>query len=446
MSPAPIRDNNKQLVEDSIPYLLSGISVDLAWSNWNSYMNALRSSGPVTNVAALVGHGTLRANIAGFSSAELSDLQMNELRELESVVFESGAVGVSTGLVYPPGNFANFEELSAIATVAARFDRVYTSHLRGYRWFLDQSLKEAISIGEDTGVKIHISHLKAAGKCNEGRYREILQLIDNALSRGIQISFDLYPYEAGNTSLLSIFPPWVREGGKERTRERLADRSTRERLKKELFEKTGDWEPLVEPGAWNDVFPTSFRQQNNRVLEGKDLQSIASAVGWDPIDTVCELLLEEDLLLNMVNFHVKEPDIVGLISHPRCLVASDSIGVGSTSKTENIGAHPRYFGTFPTVIGRYARDRKIISVEEAINKMTGGPADLFGLRQRGYLKEDHFADVVILDLDALSSNATYNEPRTRCDGIIEVLVNGESVFHRGEISKERPGRILLSND
>ena len=443
MSAAPIEPGSLSEVEDSIPFLLSGINATLDWNDWDQYFSRLQKSRPVTNVAALAGHGTLRANIAGMRQEKLGNENLGKISDLLSRSIESGVVGMSTGLIYPPGSFADLAELKTLMRILARHDRVYTSHLRGYRGMLDECIGEAVEIAGSTGGSVHISHLKAAGKVNRGRGEKILQQITEAIESGVNVGFDVYPYEAGNTTLLSIFPPWVRAGGRSELKKRLSDPETRKDIERSLYLPLNDWEPLLEKDEWESILLVSFRKEKNKEFEGLNLNDIASRLRKAPFEAACDLLLEEDLVLNMINFHVDETDIETMLRHPACVVASDSLAVGKSESIKGIRPHPRYYGTFTRILSRYVREKNMLPLESAIYKMSGLPAKCMGIADRGVLSKGKAADIVVFDPAEVSDKATYLEPALKSQGICRVFVNGVSVFSDGDLTGSRPGMVVL---
>ena len=381
------------------------------------------------NVAYLLPHGTLRAEAMGWEDREPTPRELERMKELAAQGMAEGAVGLSTGLDYPPGSYARTEELVELCRVVARCGGVYASHTRDIS-NPEQALEEAIRIGEEAGIPVHISHLKAMGREYEGKAEEkILSLIDRARRSGIDVTFDCYPYLAGSGPLTVVLPHWMQEGGPEALKKRLRSDEDRSRIK-------GMEQELYGYG-WEHIYLVSVPSEKNKELIGKNLVEAAALRGMDPVDFVCSLLLEEDLNCRIINFGGIEEDLQTIMRHPAQMVASDSGDVRELP-------HPRTFGTFPRVLGRYVRELGVLRLEEAIRKMTSFPAQRFGLRGRGLLKEGFAADIVIFDEETVRDTATFWDARRYPEGIHYVIVNGQVVIQNGEHTGALPGRALRS--
>lgn len=378
------------------------------------------------NVAYLIPHGTIRAEAMGWEARPPSSRELDRMKELVAQGMADGAVGLSTGLDYPPGSYADTEELMEICRVVASLGGVYASHLRGIH-HPQEAIGEALRIGREAGIPVHISHLKMMGPEEEGKAEEVASLIDRARQEGIDVTFDCYPYLAGSGPLTVVLPQWVQEGGPEALKARLRSEEVRGQIKQTKLELYGY--------GWDHVYLVSVPSEKNQDLIGKHLIEAAALRGMDPVDFVCTLLLEEDLDCRIINFGGTEEDLQTLMKHPAQMVGSDSGHVRQPP-------HPRTFGTFPRVLGRYVRELRVLRLEEAIRKMTSFPAQRFGLKGRGLLKEGFAADIVIFDEEKVRDTATFWDARRYPEGIHYVIVNGEVVVSQGDHTGALPGCAL----
>ncbi|MGQ9585380.1 MAG: N-acyl-D-amino-acid deacylase family protein [Anaerolineae bacterium] len=379
------------------------------------------------NVAYLLPHGTLRAEAMGWEDRKPSPRELERMKELAAQGMAEGAVGLSTGLDYPPGAYADTEELIEICRTVASLGGIYASHLRGVNRE-QEAIGEALRIGAEAGIPVHISHLKAMGPENEGKAQEnILSLIDQARQEGVDVTFDCYPYLAGSGPLTVVLPKWMQEGGPEAMKDRLRSAEIRSRIRETKQELYGY--------GWEHVSLAAVPSEKNKELEGKNLREAAALRGVDPVDFVCDLLLEENLAVRIINFAGTEEDLQTIMRHPAQMVASDS-GQGG----QNL--HPRTFGTFPRILGRYVRELGVLRLEEAIRKMTSFPAQRFGLKGRGLLKEGFSADMVIFDETKIRDTATFWDASRYPEGIHYVIINGQIVVRNGEHTGALPGQVL----
>ncbi len=379
-------------------------SVDsFAWRTLGEFYDAVRAARPAVNAAFLVPHGALRVNAMGWERRPPTDSEFATMKELLRDGMDAGAVGLSTGLIYVPGVFAQTEELIELAKVVAEYGGLYVSHIRDEGAGLLDALREAIRIGEEGGVPVQISHHKASGEHVWGLTEQSLPVIDEACARGVDVTIDAYPYTAGSTALVAIAG-----------RGRLAER--------------------MDP---HDVMVASVKY--GRQYEGKRLDEIASMMDLPVEDAVTRLLREEENAVVAVMFTMDEADVRRVFRHPTCMVGSDGIP-SPTGKP-----HPRLYGTFPRVLGRYVRQEGLLSLEEAIRRMTSLPAGKFYLKGRGEVREGAWADVVVFDADRIADNATYEDPRHYPTGMPYVFVNGEPVVDAGVPANAGSGQVLRRN-
>ncbi len=393
--------------------------VDWTWSSFGEYLEVLQASRPSVNVVPIVGHGIVRTGVMGEENRPPTDSEMAEMKAAVLSSLDEGAFGVSSGLAYVPGIFAETEELVELASLAAPTNGVYFSHIRGEGETLLKAVWEAIEIGRRARVRVQISHLKAEGRTNWGKVGQALDLIDEARELGVDVGFDVYPYTAWNTSLGQMLPAWAREGGVEAILARLQNRTTRARVKEELDEAA-----TTDPGRWERRLLSSVESAANRPLQGKTIAQIAIQRGTTPADTVIDLLLEERYNADMVGFGMAEEDVRVVLAHRLATIGSDSSSHAPYGLLGEGHPHPRTYGTFARVLGHYARDEKLFSLEEAVAKMTSRTAVRLGLRDRGKISIGYAADLVVFDPDTIADTATYEQPHQYAAGIKWVIVNG----------------------
>jgi N-acyl-D-amino-acid deacylase len=350
---------------------------------------------------------------------------------------QAGAIGLSLGLMYAPGSYTSREELVELCSGLPGYDGLLATHIRGEGDSLIPSIEEVIWIARECGVPLQISHLKAAGSGNWGSVTEAMEIIEDARSNGLDVTCDVYPYTAGSTTMTSLLPPWALEGGISRTLERLRNPDSRKRIKEELGHKHDDWDNLMASTGWDRVYISSVSvDHDGATLEGNHVTGISESRGVDPVDCMMDLLLEQDGGVSIVFFHMAETDVDQVVRWDRSLIASDSLHDGAKKP------HPRLYGTFPHVLATHVREKRLLTLEEAVRKMTSFPARRFRLGKRGLIAPGYAADLVVFDTDEISDRATYDDPKRFPEGISLVMVNGtaavESGIHRGA----RAGRII----
>ena len=398
------------------------------WSSVESYLDRLDRLRPSVNLAYLVGNSALRIAAIGWDEVEASGRDVANMRAMLREAMQQGAIGLSSGLDYPPGAYASTDELAALTAEAG----LYHTHVRyglGDR-YLDP-FREAIEIGRRGGGAAHITHFYHR-QTFPGGPGPMLTLVDDARSEGLDVTFDTYPYEWASTRLLIMIPPWVQAGGPSGTKERLADASVREQVRRELAERG-----ILYAGrrAWDDVRLGAFTRPELLRWEGRTLGEVIADRGHDPVDVLCDLLLEEDLRVNQVTPGPWTETLRDFIRHPVGMIGTDSTFIGDKPS-------PRTYGSFPRVLGQFVREEALLSLEEAVRSMTSAAAERLGLRDRGLIRDGYAADVVVFDAERVRSNATYEEPRRFPDGIEWVVVGGEVVVERGAHTGARPGRVL----
>lgn len=407
--------------------------VDGRWAGFREYFGLIEKRGLMVNLATLAGHGNIRASVMGYGDRRPGARDMEGMKGLLREAIEAGALGLSTGLIYPPGIYAETAELIELA----RHGRtvypegfIYASHMRSEGRKLIESVEEAIAIGREAGVRVHISHIKTAGKDNWHKIDRAIALIEEARKEGLSVTCDRYPYTAASTDLDSVLPAWVFEGGAGEELKRLKDPEARGRIKEELMREHPDTE------YWERVSISTVSTEGNRWMEGRSIGEVAGRMGMDPVDALFSVLLDEGLRVDAVMHSMSEENLKRFLSLPYVMIGSDSTARPLSSRGK---PHPRGFGTFPRFLGRYAGD-----LGKAISKMTMLPARTFGLRGRGELREGFFADIVVFDPARVMDRATYEEPFQRPEGVHYVIVNGVPVLSEGRPTLMKPGRVLAS--
>lgn len=420
------------------------IASRLPW-NWRSlgeYYRAVEELGTSVNLAPLIAAGNVRISVMGFENRPPTGGEMREMRGIVEEGMREGAFGLSTGLVYPPGIFTGTDEIIELAKAAARYGGIYSSHIRGEGDTLLQSVLEAIEIGRRAGIPVQISHIKVMGRANWGMSGKILYEIERARGEGIDVNADQYPYTAGSTVFSSILPPWAQEGGIQRLLERLRDPESRRRLRRDLESEIPGWQNWVKTLGWESFKMISFNRMENRRYLGKTIPEIASMMGKDPFETAMDLILTEDGGPMTVIFYGSEYDVETYMKSPQVMVSTDAFGSSPTGPIDLGLQHPRTYGTYPRILGRYVRERGLLTMGEAIRKMTSLPARKIGLMDRGLLRPGMWADIVVFDPFRIIDTATYEDPLRYPEGIRYVLVNGEVVVEEGRHTGKRPGKVL----
>jgi len=433
-SPAPIEGMTAEAAEEAKEYKLN-----MDWSTLAEYLDKLERQGISLNVAQLVGHGTIRIAVMGHENRPPTREELNKMKELVAQAMEDGAFGMSTGLYYLPGGFADTAEVIELCKVVTKYGGIYTSHIRGEGDPLIEAVTETIEIGEKANIPVQISHHKACGIENWGNVKKTLRMMEEARSRGLDITCDVYPYTACGADLISMIPNWAHEGGVNKLRERLRDSKIRERVKKEMSEGLPGWESSVKQSGWGRIKVIGWKE--HKEFEGKTLAEIADLEGVDAFNLTFDLIMKKESP-ELVDLAMTEKDVCTVIKHPLSMVGSDGwalapYGVLGESKT-----HPRSYGTFPRILRKYVREDKVLTIENAIRKMTSLPAQKLGLRDRGTLREGMWADVVVFDPKRIADVATYENPHRYPEGIEHVLVNGEIVVDGGEHTGALPGKVL----
>lgn len=436
MTPAPFAPQNLDLLRTYVEPVLGNTGQEWRWETVEQYFDALTEAGPSENVATYVGHGTLRIAVMGFENRPASGEESDHMKGLLEEAFQAGAIGLSLGLMYAPGSYTPREELAELCSVLSRYGGLLATHIRGEGNSLIPSIEEVIWIAERSGVPLQISHLKAAGGGNWGSVTRAMELIERARSRGLDVTCDVYPYTAGSTSLTTLLPPWALEGGVSQTLERLGDPASRGRIKAELRQEQDEWDNLVASTGWDSVYISSLSKDRDANLAGKNILEASESRGIDPEDCMMDLLLEQDGKVSIVFFHMAGSDVEQVLGWEKSLIASDSLHEQAEKP------HPRLYGTFPHVLARYVREKKLLTLEEAVRKITSFPARRFNLGKRGLIAPGYAADLVVFDPETVQDKATYEDPKHFPEGISHVLVNGARMVESGALMETGEGKVI----
>ena len=402
------------------------------WSDLAAYRAAVSRTGLFTNVAPLVGHGSIRAAVLGFEDRAPTSAELRAMTRLAERALAQGAVGLSTGLVYAPGLYSRTAELVAIVRALGGTGRPYVTHMRGETDMVADSVREAIGIGRVAGVPVHISHHKVSGKDNWGRTAETLAIVDAARAEGLDVTLDVYPYTAGSTLLHSILPPWALADGIDAMVARLRDPAARAQIKRNFADGIPGWQNQQRAAGWNGIVIAGCAGAPQ--LEGKR----ADQLGADPAEAVLDLIAEQRGQVTMIAHTMRDDDVDRVVAHPASMIGSDAIPLPGKP-------HPRLAGTFVRILGRYVRERGLLDLPTAVRKMTGLPAARFGLHDRGVLAVGKVADIVVFDPATVLDRATYDDPLLAPVGVTDVLVNGRLAVHNGVLTDVRAGAVLASD-
>ncbi|CAA7600931.1 Amidohydrolase family [Acididesulfobacillus acetoxydans] len=423
----PWRKNLAPLGEDSD-------RIDWHYETTESYLQLIENRRPGPNESYLVPHGNVRMKAMGLNNRLPTRDEMQRMREIVREEMETGVYGLSVGLLYVPGAYARTEELIELCKVVALYDGIFAIHQRSEADAILESMREVIRVGKESGVKVHFSHFKVCGQKNQDKVDRMLELIDDAESEGIRISFDQYPYATGSTMLGVILPPWAHDGGTDKLMARLRDPGLREKMVYDIEHGLPGWDNFIDFAGMDQIFISSVKTGKNQDLIGESLLEVGKMRGKDPYHAAFDLLLQEENAVGMVDVHGLEKNVVRLMKRPEQNVCTDGLLGGKP--------HPRVYGAFPRVLGKYVREQKVLTWEEGIRKMTGKAAATMGLDHRGTIAVGNYADIVVFDPETVTDNGDYAEPAQFPTGINCVIVNGQVAVENGRHTGIRAGRVL----
>ena len=437
-SMGPLNDDMKTRLRER----QGDIQYEVEWTTLGQYLEYLEARGVSVNVASYVGATTLRVHEVGYEDRSATPEELERMQELVRQAMREGAMGVGSSLIYAPGNFADTDELIALVSAAAEYDGSYISHIRSEGSRLEEGVQELIKIASITGAPAEVYHLKASGRSNWHKLSNVFDLIESARGAGLFITADMYTYPAGSTGLNATMPLWVQDGGHDAWVERLQDPEIRARVAEEMRQPTDEWENFFVDAGPENILLIGFRNPELRPLIGKTLQEVADERGTDPAITAMDLVVEDDSRVDAVYFLMSENNVRRKIAKPWISFGSDAGAPAAEGVFLESSRHPRTYGNFARLLGRYVRDEGIISLAEAIRRMTSLPAANIGVFMRGELRQGYYADVVVFDPDRIRDNATFEEPHQYATGMLHVIVNGEQVLENGRHTGAKPGRVV----
>ena len=419
------------------------ITYDIEWTSLDEYLEYLEGRGVSPNVASFIGAETPREYVIGYEDRAPTPDELEQMRGIVRTAMEEGALGVASALIYPPGSFAETNELIALAEIAAEYDGIYISHVRSEGSHLVKAIGELIEIARTADIRAEIYHLKASGQANWPLFPEAVDLVEQARAEGLHITADIYTYPASSTGLNASMPPWVQEGGFEASLERLADPAVRKRIAREMQQESDAWENgYLGAGSPDNILLVGFKSEALKPLTGKTLAEVAEMRGTPPEETAMDLIVEDRSRIGTVYFSQSEEVVRRAIALPWVSFCSDAASVAPEGVFLKRNPHPRAYGSFARLLGKYVRDERLIPLEEAIRKLAALPAENLKIDRRGMLKESFFADIVVFDPDTIQDHATFVEPHQYATGVAHVIVNGVQVIQEGEHTGATPGRVV----
>ncbi|MDR1931561.1 MAG: D-aminoacylase [Spirochaetales bacterium] len=418
---------------------LEGDSDDISWDypTAEKYLAALEEAKPGLNECYLVPHGNVRMEAMGLDNRAPGPEEMARMRDIVRRDMEAGAFGLSSGLIYLPCLYSKDDELAGLCAEAEKFEGVFVVHQRSEADAILDSMKEIIGIGKRAGIRTHWSHFKLCGKNNADKFEAQIKLFEDAKKDGLRVSFDQYPYVAGSTMLGVILPPWVHDGGTDKLLSRLESPEMRKKIVADMERGIPGWDNFINFAGLDGIFITSVKNEKNRRAIGMNLVQLGEARGRDPYNATFDLLYEEENAVGMVDFYGLEEHVIYFLRMEEQNVCTDGLLGGKP--------HPRVYGAFPRVLGKYCREEKALGIEAAVRKMTGRPAEVFQIKDRGFIKEGYFADICVFNPDTIIDKGDYQEPARYPEGIEYVIINGEVVVEKGRHTGKRAGRVLRKN-
>lgn len=435
----PLNEKMKKQMKDG----QGDIKYDVKWNTLGEYMNFLEKKGIAPNIATFVGTGAVRQFVIGEDNISPTSAQLDSMKLLVRQAMEEGALGVTNALIYPVDFFAKTDELIALSKEAAKYGGMYTSHMRSEGNKLLEAVEELITISKEANIPAEIFHLKAAGKNNWFKMDSVIRRVERARKEGQQITADMYTYVAGATGLTSAFPPTLQDGGFGKLRERLMDPKVRAEMKKAMNTDATDWENLYYgAGGAEHVLLLGFKQDSLKKYTGKTLAEVATLLNKSPEETAMDLIIGDSTRVGVAYFLMSEENVKKQVSLPWVSFGSDEGSYTTEGVFLKSNAHPRAYGNFARVLGKYTRDEKTMALQEAIRKLAKLPADNLKLKKRGELKVGNYADIVIFDAVKVKDNSTFEKPHQYSEGMIHVFVNGVQVLQDGEHTGAKPGKFV----
>ena len=438
-SMGPLNDRMKSELRES----QSDISYDVEWTTLAEYLDYLERRGISPNVASFIGSANPRNYIIGQEDREPTAEELVQMRDLVRQAMEDGALGVASSLIYPPGSFAKTDELIALSQIVAEYDGMYISHMRDEGANMLEAIKELLTVAREAKIRAEIYHLKSSGQPNWHLFEKAVEMVENARAEGLQITADVYTYPAGSTGLNAAIPPWVQEGGFDASVERMKDPALRERIAGEMLEPSSEWENMyLGSGTPDNILLVGFKSDTLKPLTGKTLAEVAELRGTDPRMTAMDLIIEDNSRIGTVYFTQSEDVVRQAVALPWVSFNSDAASVAPEGVFLQSSPHPRAYGSFARVLGKYVRDEKLLPMEAAIRKLAALPSMNMKIDRRGQLKAGFYADVVVFDPATIQDHATFVKPHQYATGMLHVFVNGTQVLKNGEHTGAKPGRVV----
>jgi N-acyl-D-amino-acid deacylase len=438
-SMGPLNDRIKERMQRD----QGDIKYEIKWNTLAEYLRYLEQRGVSCNVASFIGATTIREHVIGLEDKQPTPEQLEQMRQLVRQEMEAGALGIGTSLIYPPAFYAKTEELIELCKVAAKYQGKYISHMRSEGNRLLEAIDELLRISKEANIPAEIYHIKAAGQPNWGKADAMLAKIEDARKAGLKITADMYTYTAAGTGLDACLPPWTADGGYPALFERLRDPATRKKIAEEVRTPSDKWENLyLAAGSPDKILLNGFKSEKLKPLTGKSLAEVAKMRGKDPIETAMDLISEDESRIDSIYFLMSEENVKKEIAKPWVSFGSDEASQAPEGNFTKSNCHPRAYGNFARVLGKYVREEKVLTLADAIRKLSGQPATNLGLDHRGFVKEGMFADVVIFDPATIGDRATFEKPHQYAVGVKHVFVNGVHALKDGEHTGAKPGRAL----
>lgn len=432
---APLPDRFKEDWRNNLSGLDGNPEITWDWNTIDDYLSKIERNHPSYNLAVLAPHGNIRMEVMGLDARPATGEEILQMQNVLRRCLDEGAVGMSTGLIYPPCCFAEMKELEALCTVLGEYGVPLVIHQRSEGDEILESMDELIEMMKRCKAHLHFSHLKNCGQFNWPKTPELLKKIDKARSDGLEVTFDQYPYPAGSTMLSAILPPWAHDGGTELMLKRLENPKLCERMIREMATALKGWDSISKWAGWNGIIVTSVESKKNQKYVGKSIEEIGKMTSRQDYGQIAiDLIYDEKNAVGMIDFTINEEDIKKIIQHPAGTLGTDGLLGGKP--------HPRAYGSFPRVLGRYVREQKVLPLEQMIRRFTSQPARIIGLQDRGILREGFAADIVIFDPDTIIDQATFENPRQYNIGIDKVIVNGEIVIDGDQAFRKSVGKVF----
>lgn len=443
---APIREERKEDLSTYLGTRLVGsipVEIKLPWNSVDDYLSYLEAEPPAINVVPLLAQGVIRINEMGFSQGEPTSEQMLNMQKEVAKAMEAGCIGMSSGLIYMPGEYTSEHELTELCKAMKPYGGYYVTHMRSEGDHIWKAIDEAVNIAQNSSVALHISHLKLLGYRSWGQTEKLFKRLEEAKNNGLELTYDAYPYTCGCTSIGTMLPPWAFEGGVEKLFARLRDEGERQRITNDIINGLPGWEALYKSiGGWDNAVIGTVNTEDARKYLGLTITQAAALAGKEPFDFVYDFILQEESRVQVIVKIISEDDLDIILSRPETMVCSDSMALATEGILASGRPHPRAFGARGKFIRRYVKELKVFSLEEAISKMTSKPAKRLGLYKRGVLKEGYFADIVVFDLEKFKDCATYENPLQYTSGMEAVIVNGKIALKGTEEQHVYSGRVL----